>query len=104
MTMPLDECNAKLLEYNKELNDPALGDGLSQGQYCTFHPKGSDSCNGDSGGPVQLFKNSRFSTVVAVISFGAGRCGSGLPSVNTRVAYYLDWIESVVWPNGFSLE
>ena len=103
MTMPLAECNTKLLEYNEALHDAALADGLSRGQYCTFHPKGLDSCSGDSGGPVQYFNNSRYSTVIGVISFGVGGCGSGWPSVNTRVAYYLDWIESVVWPNGFSL-
>lgn len=104
MTMPWAECNARLLEYNKGINDAALKDGLSRGQYCTFHPKGHDSCYGDSGGPVQYFKNPRFSTVIGVISFGVGDCGSSQPSVNTRVAHYLDWIESVVWPNGFTLE
>ena len=101
--MPLAECNARLLEYNRGKNDAALKDGLGEGQYCTFHPRGHDSCLGDSGGPIQYFKNPRYATVVGVISFGVGLCGSGEPSVNTRVAYYLDWIESVVWPSGFTL-
>ena len=101
--MPLAECNAKLSEYNEEVNDAALQDGLSQGQYCTFHPNGFDTCTGDSGGPVQNYKSSRFSTVIGVVSFGV-QCGGKWPSVNTRVAYYLDWIETMVWPNGFTLK
>lgn len=101
--MPWDECNAKLLEFNRLVSDEALHDGLSKGQYCTYDPRNiSDSCSGDSGGPVQYLKNPRTPMVVAVISFGFG-CGTGLPSVNTRVAHYLDWIESAVWPNGFIL-
>ena len=103
ITMPWDECNAKLLEYNQEANEAALEDGLSEGQYCTFSPEGHDSCSGDSGGPVQNYRNSRFSTIVGVISYGFS-CGGKLPSVNTRVAFYVDWIESVVWPNGFIVE
>lgn len=101
--MPWAECNSKLLEYNQQLNDAAIKGGLSKGQYCTFHPSGFDSCTGDSGGPVQNYENSRLSSVVGVISFGF-ECGGKVPSVNTRVAYYLDWIESVVWPNGFTLK
>ncbi|XP_055307788.1 serine protease persephone-like [Sitodiplosis mosellana] len=102
-SMPWDECNAKLLEFNREASEEALRDGLNRGQYCAYDPQGiSDSCYGDSGGPVQHFKNSRISTVLGVISFGFG-CGKGLPSINTRVAYYLDWIESIIWPNGFTL-
>ena len=100
-TMPLAECNAKLLELFRF--EESLRDGLSQGQYCTYDPRNiSDSCKGDSGGPVQYLKSPRIPMVVGVISFGFG-CGNGLPSINTRVAYYLDWIESVVWPNGFTL-
>lgn len=101
MTMPFTECNTNLTEFGKTINDASIKYGLRQGQYCIFHPKGCDACGGDSGGPVQYFNNSRFSTVVAVTSFGFG-CGNR-PSINTRVAYYLDWIESVVWPNGFRL-
>lgn len=35
-------------------------------------------------------------TVVGITSFGVS-CGSTLPSVYTRVAYYTEWIERTAW-------
>lgn len=53
---------------------------------------------GDSGGPIFLYDNpSGVSTVVGIVSFGVS-CGTALPSVYTRVASYIEWIESNVWP------
>lgn len=61
---------------------------------------GKDSCEGDSGGPLQYFPpTSKIATVVGIVSFGIS-CGTILPSIYTRVAYYVDWIEPYVWPNG----
>lgn len=73
----------------------------------------------DSGGPIQFrkglsiyekvqgFQSYNITTsyakipklyhIVGITSFGA-ICGSGLPSVYTRVSHYLDWIEENVWP------
>jgi len=34
--------------------------------------------------------------VAGISSFGAG-CG-GFPGVYTRVTYFLEWIEGIVWP------
>lgn len=100
--MLLEECNTTLLDSNKILNFATLRTGVSEGQYCAYDPKaGNDSCQGDSGGPLQFFSDntSGIATVVGIVSFGIG-CGSTLPGIYTRVAHYLDWIESVVWPNG----
>ncbi|XP_023937765.2 serine protease snake [Bicyclus anynana] len=59
-----------------------------------------DTCQGDSGGPLQL-KHKQIHcmyTVVGVTSFGRA-CGvKGEPGIYTRVADYVPWIESVVWP------
>lgn len=54
---------------------------------------------GDSGGPLQTNHTTKDNIffIVGVTSFGKN-CGSQIPAVYTRVAYYLDWIESVVWP------
>lgn len=101
MTVPLSECNATLVKLNKQINQPVFRGGLIQGQYCAFDSKrNSDSCQGDSGGPLQYFPtdNSTLATIVGVVSFGLS-CGTDIPSIYTRVSYYLDWIEAIVWPS-----
>lgn len=100
-TTPLSECNATLLDYNKKRNLAAFRDGIDRRQYCAFDPTGNrDSCQGDSGGPLQTIRSpSTSSKIVGIVSFGI-TCGSALPSIYTRVAYYTDWIGSHVWPNG----
>ncbi|KAF0295469.1 Melanization protease 1 [Amphibalanus amphitrite] len=63
-------------------------------QICAGGVPGEDSCQGDSGGPLMAPSPSGppFS-LVGVVSFGAVRCGEGgVPSVNTRVSEYLNWI------------
>lgn len=98
-TMPLSECNTTLLNNNEGKSLQAFRNGVSESQYCAFDPNGvNDSCDGDSGGPLQTIRND-VAKIVGIVSFGLG-CGSMLPSIYTRVAYYLDWIESNVWPNG----
>lgn len=96
----LPACNSTLMEYNRNANQPSLRNGLVDGQLCAYDPEAkSDACQGDSGGPIQLY-NARtgISTVVGIVSFGIS-CGTALPSIYTRVARYLDWIEPIVWSN-----
>lgn len=99
--MPLSECNATLLNYNKERDLPAFRNGIDKSQYCAIDPIGTkDSCQGDSGGPLQTVQTySNPTKVVGIVSFGVA-CGHGLPGIYTRVAHYIDWIGSYVWPNG----
>lgn len=56
---------------------------------------------GDSGGPVQEYHpyiNCMY-TINGIISFGR-ECGERTaPGVYTRTYTFLDWIESIVWPN-----
>ncbi|XP_031621883.1 uncharacterized protein LOC116339921 [Contarinia nasturtii] len=92
-TMPLSECNRTLLDWNRDKGIflPVFRNGISESQYCAFDPNArNDSCQGDSGGP--LFRsNSNTSSIIGIVSFGIS-CGTTLPSVYTRVAYYFDWI------------
>ncbi|XP_031631877.1 serine/threonine-protein phosphatase 6 regulatory ankyrin repeat subunit C-like [Contarinia nasturtii] len=99
-SMPLSQCNSTMINWNRAVNDAGLRNGLIEGQYCAYDPNGRrDSCQGDSGGPLQYFTaNKTVATVVGIVSFGVG-CGSSLPAIYTRVAYYLDWIEPIVWQN-----
>lgn len=98
--MSFVECNATLVEFNRDANQAALRNGIGRGQYCAYDPLArNDSCQGDSGGPLQYFDNndSGIATVLGIVSVGFG-CGTAFPSLYTRVAYYIDWIESIVWP------
>lgn len=97
--MDLTQCNDTLVERNQLRQQPSLT-GLIRGQLCAYDPAGEkDACQGDSGGPIQITNISNaVSTVIGVVSFGEG-CATAVPAIYTRVAYYLDWIESYVWPD-----
>ncbi|XP_031635439.1 serine protease persephone-like [Contarinia nasturtii] len=101
ITMSLSECNSTMMKWNRQQNLPTYRNGLIKGQYCAHGLQGeSDTCYGDTAGPLHYFPNNETSlaTVVGIVSFGQS-CGLALPTIFTRVAYYLDWIEGIVWPN-----
>lgn len=83
------------------MNQKALRNGISENQYCAWdRNRTKNSCEGDSGGPLQVLSSGlNVAKVVGVISFGVS-CGTALLSIYTRVASYVDWIESIVWPDG----
>lgn len=81
----------KLLSVNIDANE----------QFCVGGQLKKDSCNGDSGGPLQNvvgYQNDIRFTQYGIVSYGPRSCGQGLPSVYTRVDHYLDWILSVIRP------
>lgn len=80
--MPLEQCNSTILKYNEGKDLPAVRDGISDSQYCAYDPDGKrDSCEGDSGGPLQIIdRKANMGRVVGIISFGIGACGSTIPS------------------------
>ncbi|KOB66122.1 Hemolymph proteinase 6 [Operophtera brumata] len=89
-----DKCGESYSNWRK------LPQGIVDNQLCAGDPKGlKDTCQGDSGGPLQVSLSNVTTVykVVGITSFGRG-CGSYVPGVYTRVAKYVDWIESVVWP------
>ncbi|KAF6200353.1 hypothetical protein GE061_006656 [Apolygus lucorum] len=67
-------------------------------QICAWAPS-KDTCQGDSGGPIQQVLTDPYCmyTIIGVTSIGS-KCGGDIPSIYTRVSYYLPWIESHVWP------
>lgn len=94
-TVPLRDCNTTHI---KQGTHRSYKSGLDAGQYCAYDPDyKNDACESDSGGPLQLVQNGE-STIVGVISFGV-LCATAVPAVYARVAFYLDWIESIVWPS-----
>lgn len=101
-TVPLAQCNTTLLVYNQDANSMALRNGISESQLCAHDSDANgkkDTCQGDSGGPLQIIpSDSELAKVVGIVSFGI-TCASPYPSIYTRVASYIDWIEPYVWPN-----
>ncbi|XP_055618624.1 serine protease persephone-like isoform X4 [Toxorhynchites rutilus septentrionalis] len=105
-TMPLGVCNRENKQRLGQFNEK-LANGVIQSQYCAIGTRASsgmrrDACQGDSGGPLHYTNSTeeRF-YLVGVVSFGLG-CGE-YAGIYTRVAAYLDWIESIVWPGSGTL-
>ncbi|XP_055530902.1 serine protease 53-like [Wyeomyia smithii] len=74
----------------------ALPNGLLKEQFCAGSET-MDTCEGDSGGPIQTEKldviGLQIPLIVGVVSFGTP-CTEGSTGVYTRVASYRKWIES----------
>merc|ERR1719392_365987 len=68
-----------------------VGDGV----VCMDTSGGKGTCNGDSGGPLGYYDETRERWIeVGIVSFGASAgCEVGYPSGFTRTNYYLDWIK-----------
>lgn len=97
--MPLPQCNRIYMDYNKDKNHTAFRDGLSRGQYCAYDPA-KGSCALAGGSPLLNFPPSPSRpTIIGSISLEVGdKCSNNRPEIFTRVAYYIPWIESHVWP------
>jgi secreted trypsin-like serine protease len=87
----LDSCNQS---YTMARRLRPLPNYVQPSQICADGK--NDTCQIDSGGPLQNVVDEQHH-IVGIVSFG-NSCGAELPSVYTRVSFYLDWIESIVWP------
>ncbi|XP_029713303.2 CUB and peptidase domain-containing protein 1 [Aedes albopictus] len=69
--------------------------GFVDGQFCAGSDH-ADTCEGDSGGPIQIERididGSVIPLIVGVVSYGTP-CSKGSLGVYTRVASYQEWIE-----------
>ncbi|XP_063709657.1 uncharacterized protein LOC134838122 [Culicoides brevitarsis] len=90
-----DECQ---IHYN---DDRKLRNGLDDRIHLCANDKTGhrmDTCEGDSGGPLEmklLNYNLKVPFLVGVTAFGKG-CGFDSPGVYTRVSSYIDWIKNFV--------
>ncbi|XP_065078602.1 serine protease snake-like [Ochlerotatus camptorhynchus] len=92
--LPRKECVAQYAKQRK------FKQGIIEEQLCIGSVReGRDTCQGDSGGPIQVITEPEgcMFHVLGLTSAGSA-CGIGRsPSIYTRVAGYIDWIESIVW-------
>ncbi|XP_069125391.1 fibrinolytic enzyme, isozyme C-like [Argopecten irradians] len=62
-------------------------DSINAGHVCVVSPN-SDSCIGDSGGPLTCGN-----TLVGLTSFGVIGCLPGFPAAYTRITHFRQWIK-----------
>lgn len=83
------ECQTIYKKINKHIDKDLM---------CAGYPIGlKDSCEGDSGGPMMVFKRGRW-VAAGVVSWGVGCARPNQPGVSTRITEFLDWIYSFVSP------
>lgn len=83
-----ESCNSKEV-YGNELNSITFPHGM----LCAgFLEGGTDSCSGDSGGPLACNVDGKFQ-LLGVVSWGEGCAAKNKPGVYTKVFHYLKWIE-----------
>lgn len=94
--MPISQCNATILSTGRDFFE----NGIDQSQYCAYNPESKQGTCGGDGAPLQIVSNdAKLAKVIGIVSSDS-TCDTTLPNVYTRVAHYIDWIESQVWPNG----
>ncbi|KAG9405325.1 hypothetical protein AC1031_004433 [Aphanomyces cochlioides] len=64
---------------------------------CAGGGKANDTCAGDSGAPLTVFKDGK-EQIVGIASSGASSCGTDIPSVYTRMSSVKNFIDSVIPP------
>ncbi|CAH1101336.1 unnamed protein product [Psylliodes chrysocephalus] len=100
------QCNDTYRRSINDQNSPLRNGIVEDLQICYGSTtKTRDTCEGDSGGPLQVIHPNTPQTkcmydIIGITSFGVVGCGldKNLPGVYTRVSNYLEWIENTVWP------
>jgi len=64
---------------------------IQRSQICAQGEEGTDSCSGDSGGPLMSQIGSKW-YLSGIVSFGTNECDSSLPGVYSNVQFFYDWI------------
>jgi hypothetical protein len=64
---------------------------INKDMICDSAAEEKSSCKGDSGGPSTTSIHKK-RIQIGLVSFGIPICKIAIPSVNTRITSYLDWI------------
>ncbi len=69
-----------------------MGNGVTDNMLCAgYREGGKDSCNGDSGGPLMVYRDGQYSQV-GLVSFGIGCAQPNRYGVYARITAALPWI------------
>ncbi|XP_018324880.1 serine protease snake-like [Agrilus planipennis] len=95
--IPYEKCKQQF--YKK--STAVMINGLEKSMLCAgVLTGGKDTCQGDSGGPLQTVLKQPYCmyNIIGITSVGKF-CGfPNAPSIYTKAADYLGWIENMVWP------
>ena len=84
--IPNENCTTPHTAYDTSL--------ITSNMICAGYLEGGkDSCQGDSGGPLMV-PNNESAVVYGIVSFGYGCAQPDAPGVYSRVANYINWIQS----------
>jgi trypsin len=78
-------------ECDKLAEDGVFDVERGPGQVCGFGGRGNGVCYGDAGD--SLTSKGKF---VGIASYAVAQCAVGWPDLYTRVAYYKDWINTII--------
>ncbi|XP_026209336.1 hepatocyte growth factor activator isoform X1 [Anabas testudineus] len=91
----LQEGGVRLIPHDTCRKPQVYGNHVTADMICAGLDGCVDACQGDSGGPLACVKD-EVSFLYGIISWGEGCGRSGKPGVYTKVANYVDWINSVI--------
>ena len=70
---------------------------ISDNMICTVQ-SGTDSCKGDSGGPLAVLGQDGSYSQIGIVSWGRDCARPGYPGVYTRLTSLLGWIQKPMLP------
>ncbi|XP_077400438.1 hepatocyte growth factor activator serine protease [Vanacampus margaritifer] len=91
----LQEAGVRLISTDTCRRAEVYGNHVTADMICAGLNGCVDACQGDSGGPLACAKDD-VNFLYGIISWGEGCGRSGKPGVYTKVANYMDWINSVI--------
>jgi len=95
-SVPMAECQAVYGVAGKEGRLGPISDlDILSSQLCAQGTGATDSCTGDSGGPLMAQVGNTW-YLAGVVSFGTQQCDSSLPGIYTRISHFHAWIQGVL--------